>query len=108
MHLFSTPAITETSSSHSSGSAQNLPSSTPIGTPQMSLLFNDISNIKVGYFGKLEFLDIQAAFAEVFGDKPTILAPNRTTSQDFTSEARILYSYGEKCKLVVFLHMYRN
>ena len=71
----------------------------------MGILFKDSSNIKVGYFGKLGFLVNQAAFSEVFGDNPIILYTNVTTSQDSKSTDRILYSFGEKCKLDVFLHM---
>ena len=48
----------------------------------MSVLFKNGTNIKIGYFARLEFLDNQATFAEVLGDKPTILAPNIDTSQD--------------------------
>ena len=51
-------------------------------TPKNDCYFKDSNNIKVGYFGKLKFLDNQAAFTEVFGDKPTIIAPNTITSQD--------------------------
>ena len=34
----------------------------------MSAILKDSNNIKVGYFGKLEFLDNQADFDEVFGE----------------------------------------
>ena len=57
----------------------------------MSVILKNGTNIKVGYFGKLEFLDNQAAFAGVFGDKPKIIAPNIITSKDITSTARSLY-----------------
>ena len=77
--MFYTPAKTGTSSTQPKVSAKNPPISTPSGTPKMSVLFKDSSNIKVGYFCKLEFLDNYAGFSEVFGDKPTILAPNIVT-----------------------------
>ena len=69
----------------------------------MSVLFKNINNIKFGYFGTLAFWDNQAAFAEVFGDKPTIIAPNITP--DTTSTSRSLHSFGEKFKLDLFQHM---
>ena len=60
------------------------------------------------YFGKLEFLDIKAAFAEVFGDKPTILPPNPVMLQDTTTAAKSLYYFFNKWKLYVFMHMCRR
>ena len=57
----------------------------------MSAPLKESNNIKAGYFGKLEFLDTQAAFAEVFGEKKTIIAPNIITLQDPTSIASSLY-----------------
>ena len=80
MNLFSTTAIIVTRSTQFSGSAQNTTTSNPIGTPKMSVILKESSNIKVGYFGKLGFLDNQADFAEVFGNKPKTLNPNRATS----------------------------
>ena len=72
---------------------------------KMSLLFNRQSNnVKVGYFEELEFLDNQKEFEKIFGDKPTII-PTELVSQDSLTAAKILYSYSEKCKLDVFLHM---
>ena len=106
--VVSTPVITVTSSTQSYLSAQNPSPRTTSDTPQMSVLFKESNNTKVGYFGKLEFLDNQAALDEVFGDKRTIIAPNIITSQDTTSAARILYSFGKKCKVHVFLHIFRK
>ena len=76
--MFPTTEKTENSNTQTSVSAQNL------HTPKTSVLFKKSSNINVGYFGKLEFLDNQATFAKVFGDKPTIIAPKIVTSQDST------------------------
>ena len=108
MQLFSTPVILGTISTHYNESAQNPPIITSSGTPQMSVLFKVSYNIKVGYFGKLEFLDIQAAFAEVFGDKPTILETNIITSQYSTSTVWSFYPLGEKHNLYVFIHTCRK
>ena len=93
LKLFSTPVIKGTISTHSNESAQNPPIITSSGTPQMSVLFKVSYNIKVGYFGKLEFLDNQVAFTEVFGDKPSILSPNIIMSHNSTSAACSLYSF---------------
>ena len=92
--MFSTPEIPETSSTQPAGSAQNSPNRAPIGTPKMSVLFKDSNNIRVVFFGKLGFLDDQSDFAEVFGNKPTILVLNITTLQDSTSKSRSLYSFA--------------
>ena len=100
--VFSTTERTGTRNTQNSGSSQNPP------TPKMSVLFKNGTNIKIGYFGKLEFLDNQTTFTEVFGDKPTILVPNIDIYQDSTSIARRLYSFGEKCNLDVFLYMCRK
>ena len=83
--LFSTLVRTVTSSTQTAGSSQNLPTSIPSGTPKISFLFKGSNNNKVGYFIKLEFLDNQADFAEVFGDKPTILALDIITLKYTTS-----------------------
>ena len=53
----------------------------------MSVHFKDISNIIVVYFGKLEFLDNQAAFTEAFGYKPTIIYLNITALQDLNQQS---------------------
>ena len=92
--LFSTLVRTVTSSTQTSVSSQNLPTSIPSGTPKISFLFKGSNNIKVGYFIKLEFLDNQADFYEVFGDKPKILAPNIIMSQNSPSADIRLYSFG--------------
>ena len=87
-HFFYTPETTGTINTHTYGSAQNPP------TPKMSVLFKNGTNIKIGYYGKLEFLDNKAIFAEVFGYKPEILAPSLDTPQYSTSTSRRLYSFG--------------
>ena len=102
LQLFSTPSITRTINIQTDGSFQNPP------TLKTSFLFKNGTTIKIGYCGKLEFLDNQETFNEVFGDKPTIIPPNIDTSQNSTSIARSLYSFGEKCKLDVFLHICRK
>ena len=102
LQLFSMPARTGTINTQTAVSSQITP------TPKMSVLLKNGTNIKIGYFGKLQLLDNQEIFTEVFGNKPTIIAPNKDTSQYFTSAARRIYAFGEKCKLDVFLHMCRK
>ena len=102
LQLFSALVRTETRSTQPDGLAKNPPISTPSGAPKTSVLFNDSNNIKFGYFGKLEFLDNQAAFSEVFGDKPIIIAPNIIMLQDTTSTARSLYSFEENTSWMCF------
>ena len=103
--MFSTPVRNETSNTQPARLAQNPPTRTPSGTPKTSILLKDSSNIKVGYFGKLVFLDNQVVFAKYFWDKPKSIAPNIITSQYTISKARSLYSLWEKWNLDVFLHM---
>ena len=76
--------------------------------PKYVLFLRTVVTLNLVIFGILEFLDNQKAFAEVFGDKPKILAPNTATFQYSTSTARSLYSFGEKYKSDVFLHMCRK
>ena len=47
-------------------------------TPKMSILFNQSAYIKVGYFGKFEFVDIQRDHHETFGDDPMIFTSKPT------------------------------
>ena len=80
--LFYTPVIPENVSNQlnrSSVSIQNPPASPPGVSPKMSDIFKNSNTIKVGYIGKLGFWDNQAAFVEVFGDKPTIIPQNPVT-----------------------------
>ena len=74
----------------------------------MSVCFNRQSNeVKVGYFGKLYFIDNKKYFEKMFGDKPTIFPPN-PMSQDSSTVMKIPYLYIEKCKLDVFLLICRK
>ena len=45
-------------------------------TPKISILFNQWEDIKVGHFGKVEFVDSQRAHRETFGEVPMILLAN--------------------------------
>ena len=76
--------------------------------PKRVIFLRTVVTLKLVILGKLELLDNQAAFAEVFGDKPKIISPNIITSKDITSTARSLYYFGEKCKLDLFLHVCRK
>ena len=94
--LFYTPVRIVTNNNQPAGSSQNPPippsaSGENPPTPKMSVLFKNGNNIDVGYFGKLEFLDDQAGFSELFGDNPKINVSRMIISQDYTSTASSLY-----------------
>ena len=50
-------------------------------TPKMSILFNQLADIKVGYFGKFELVDIQRYHRDNFGDIPRIFPANPTKQE---------------------------
>ena len=52
-------------------------------TPKMSILFNQLTDIKDGYFGKFESVDSQRACRETFCKNP-ILFPANQTNQNKT------------------------
>ena len=78
-----------------------------ITTPKMSILFNQPEDIKVGYFGKFEFVDIQRAHCETFGDEP-MLFPDNPTNQNKTMTEKELYAFSELCMLDLFIHIIRK
>ena len=47
-------------------------------TPKIGILFNQSEDIKVGHFGKIEFVDSQRDHRETFGEVPMILLDNPT------------------------------
>ena len=73
----------------------------------MSMLFNQLVDIKVGYFWNFEFVDIQRAHCETFGDDPMIF-PDNPTKQDKTMLEVELYALSELCMFDVFIHNIRN
>ena len=95
LQLFSMPVKPETSITCILDWLKIQPPSPLAIPPKISVIFKDSSNIKFGYFDKLEFLDNRADFAEVIVDNPKILAPNIITLQDTTSSSRSLYSFDE-------------
>ena len=58
----------------------------------MSILFNWSEDIKVGHFGKFEFVDSQRAHCETFGEVPTIFLAN-PTNQNKTMTEKELYTF---------------
>ena len=83
------------------GAGHGIPSNsivTPVPpvTQKMSVLFNRQSNeVKVGYFGKLDFIDNQEDFEKTLGEKPNIIPPNPVL-QDSSNVAKSMYTYSEK------------
>ena len=47
-------------------------------TPKMIILFNQLADIKVGYFGQFEFVDSQRDHHEIFVEEPMIFPANPT------------------------------
>ena len=76
-------------------------------TPKMIILFNQSEYIKVGYFGKFEFVDIQRSHCETFGDNP-MLIPANPTNQNKTMAEKELYVFYELCMLDVLIHIIRE
>ena len=70
----------------------------------MSILFNQSEDIKVGYFGRFEFLDSQIYHLETFGDDPILFHANPTNQNKNISEKE-LYAFYEICMLNVFIHI---
>ena len=58
----------------------------------MSILFNQSEYIKVGYFGKFEFVDSQRAHCENF-DKDPMVFPANPTNQNKTMTEKELYTF---------------
>ena len=61
-------------------------------TPKISILFNQLEDIKVGYFGIFEFLDIKRSHCETFVDNPTIFPANPTNQNKTMSEKNYIHS----------------
>ena len=63
-------------------------------TPKMRILFNQSEDIKVGYFRKFEFVDIQRAHSDTFDDYHMIFLAN-PIKQYKTPEQKELYAFYE-------------
>ena len=75
--------------------------------PKLVFFFMTVVTLKL-IFGKVDYFDNLASFAEFFGDKPKSSAPKITMLQDSTSTASSLYSFGRKCELDVFLYLFKK
>ena len=73
----------------------------------MSVLFNNLENIKVGYFQNFEFVDSQRDHHETFGDDTIIFTAN-PTKQEKTMSEKELYAFSELCIFDVFIHIVKN
>ena len=73
----------------------------------MSILFNQLENIKVGSFGNYEFVDIQRAHRETFVDNAMIF-PANTANQNKNMAEKEIYAFSELCMLEVSIHIIRN
>ena len=63
-------------------------------TPKMDALFGGSSDVVIGYFGELRFIDRQEDFDSTFGMDPAIL-PSLPTSSDNTTTAKILLDFSD-------------
>ena len=108
MNLFHTPVQNGTEGAGHVTPINSIGNPVPPGTQKLSVISNgQINEVKVGHFGKLEFLDNQKEFEKTFGYKQNILPPN-PVSQYSSNGATFLYAYSEKCKLDVFIHICRT
>ena len=73
----------------------------------MTILFSNMSNAKIGYYGDLGFLDKQDEFDKCVDENPVLLPPN-PTSVDSATAAKILLDFSELCHLDVYLHACRK
>ena len=76
-------------------------------TPKTSILFNQVADIKVCYFGKFEFVDIQRAHRETFDDDHMIFTA-QPTNKNKTMAEKGIYELSEICMFDVFIHMIRK
>ena len=76
-------------------------------TPKVSILFNQQEDIKVGHFGKIEFVDSQRSHPETFGEVPMIILAT-PTNQNKTMAQKEICSFSELCILEVFIHIIRK
>ena len=62
------------------------------GTPKMDALFSSESNVSIGYFGGLGFLDNQNKFYEVFG-RDSMLMPANLSDRDSSTTAKSMLDF---------------
>ena len=65
-------------------------------TPKMDALFGGSSNVIIGYYGGLEFIDKQEEFDATFGSDPVIL-PSDPVSSDTASTSKLLLDFSNQC-----------
>jgi len=73
----------------------------------MNALFGGISDIIIGYFGGLEFIDKQPEFNNTFGSDSIILSTNPAMA-DTTTTAKLLLEFSDQCCLDVYLNACRK
>ena len=76
-------------------------------TPKMNALFGGSSNIIIGYFGELDFIDNQEDFDNTFGVNPVIL-PTVPTKPEHQNAAKLLLDLSDQCRLDVYLDACRK
>ena len=73
-------------------------------TPKISMFLNQSADLKVGYFGNFNFVDIQRAHRGTFGDNPMIF-PANPTNNNKTMASKEIYAFSELYMFDVFIHM---
>ena len=76
-------------------------------TLKISILFNQSADIKVGFFGKFEFVESQRVHRETFCDDPVFFPGNPNNKNKPISENEI-YTLSQLCMFDVFIHIIRK
>jgi len=74
-----------------------------VRTPKMDDLLSSGSNLSIGYFGGLGYLDDQNKFYEVFGKEP-MLVPASPSDRDSSTTAKNMLDFADQCHLDIYLH----
>ena len=72
-------------------------------TPETSILFNQLEDIKVGCFGRFEFVDSQSAQSETFRNDPMIFPDNPTNQNKTTVEKELQALSDYACLMYLFI-----
>jgi len=99
--LFSTPSNDDTEDKENIGSSDS--STDTSGTPKMNVFLSSGSDMMLGYFGGIKFLDKQNEFDVTFGKDPLLL-PSNPTSIDGTVTTKVLPEFSDQCRLDIYLH----
>jgi len=104
VNLFGSPAETEEEgSSLNDDDKDDSVVTLTARTPKIDALFSSGSNVSIGYFGGLGFLDNQNTFYEVFGKDP-MLIPANPSDRDSSTTAKSMLDFADQCRLDIYLY----